>query len=65
MRTYVNFASAFRYETAPCISHETIDGIKTLCGRLVSNAVTCESDDSNVDPDCNICRRKSLQVRGK
>ena len=33
-RYYVLYTSSFRYEVAPNISHETIDKVRTLCGRL-------------------------------
>lgn len=32
-RYFVLYASSFRYESAPNISHETIDKVLTLCGR--------------------------------
>ena len=32
-RYYVLYTSSFRYEVAPNISHETIDKVRTLCGR--------------------------------
>jgi hypothetical protein len=57
VRTYVLFNSSFRHESAPNISHETIDGVKTLCGRLVADAATVEPDSNDLDPDCNTCRR--------
>ena len=56
-RIYVVFASSFRYDAAPCISHETVDGVKTLCGRAVSQAATVEPDSNDLDPDCIGCRR--------
>jgi hypothetical protein len=56
-RTYVLFNSSFRYDAAPNISHETIDGIRTFCGRAVSDAATVEPDSNDLDPDCLICRR--------
>jgi hypothetical protein len=58
-RTYVLFNSSFRYESAPNISHETSDGVKTFCGRLVSDAATNEPDSNDLDPDCITCRRVS------
>ena len=57
VRTYVLFNNSFRYDSAPNISHETIDGVKTLCGRKVAAAATVEPDSNDLDPDCNICRR--------
>lgn len=56
-RTYVCFTSSFRGDGAPCISHETVDGTKTLCGWLVADAATVEPDTNDLDPDCNACRR--------
>lgn len=56
-RTYVLFRSSFRYESAQNISHETVDGVKTLCGRRVEQAETVETDHNDLDPDCNVCRR--------
>jgi hypothetical protein len=58
-RIYVLFNSSFRYESAPNISHETGDGVKTFCGRLVSEAAAVEPDNNDLDPDCIICRRVS------
>ena len=63
VRTYVLFSSSFRYEAAPNISHETIDGVRTLCGRLVSDAATVEPDSNNLDPDCIVCRRALDRTR--
>jgi hypothetical protein len=57
IRTYVLFTSSFRYEQAPSISHETVDGVKTLCGRKVADAATLEPDDNDLDPDCITCRK--------
>lgn len=57
MRTYVLFSSSFRYESAPNISHETVDGVRTLCGRKVADAATNEPDSNDLEPDCIICRR--------
>jgi len=62
-RWYVVFSSSFRYDGAPCISHETVDKIHTLCGRKVDDAATLESDNNNLEPDCNICRRASKRLR--
>lgn len=56
-RYYVLYNSSFRCESAPNISHETIDKVKTLCGRLVSEAATFEPDDNDLDPDCIRCRK--------
>lgn len=57
VRTYVLFRSSFRYESAPNISHETIDGVKTLCGRKVADAETNEPDSNDLEPDCRTCAR--------
>lgn len=57
MRYYVVFASSFRSDAAPCISHETIDKVRTLCGRKVDDASTLEPDSNNLEPDCGSCRR--------
>ena len=56
-RYYVLFRSSFRYESAPNISHETIDRVRTLCGRMVDSAATFEPDSNNLDPDCIKCRQ--------
>jgi hypothetical protein len=56
-RYYVLFASSFRHETAPNISHETVDKVRTLCGLRVSDAATFEPDANGLDPDCFRCRR--------
>lgn len=61
-RWYVVFRSSFRYDAAPCISHETVDKIRTLCGRKVDDAETLESDSNNLEPDCNTCRRASSRL---
>jgi hypothetical protein len=65
VRTYVLFNSSFRYENAPNISHETIDGVKTLCGRKVADAATNEPDSNDLDPDCNVCRRVAQALRDR
>ena len=64
-RTYVLFRSSFRCESAPNISHETLDGIHTLCGRLVADAATVEPDSNDLDPDCRVCYRASLRLKRK
>ncbi len=56
-RTYVLFASSFRYDAAPNISHETVDGVRTLCGRRVEDAATAEPDNHDLEPDCRTCSR--------
>lgn len=62
-RWYVVFNSSFRYDAAPCISHETIDKVRTLCGRSVEGVATLESDNNDLEPDCAICRRASVRLR--
>lgn len=57
VRYYVLYRSSFRRESAPNISHETIDKVRTLCGRKVADAETFEPDSNNLDPDCIRCRR--------
>ena len=63
VRTYVLFNSSFRYEQAPNISHDTADGVKTFCGRSLSQAATVEPDSNDLDPDCLICRRAAQKRR--
>ena len=57
-QTFVLFRSSFAYENAPNISHVTVDGVRTLCGRSVEQAATVE-EDSNDDlpPGCLRCRK--------
>ena len=62
-RYYVLFNSSFRYDAAPNISHETIDKVRTLCGRKVSDAATFEPDSNNLEPDCGSCRRALTRTR--
>lgn len=62
-RYYVVFKSSFRSNATPCISHETVDKKRTLCGRKVSDAATLEPDSNNLEADCNICRRASKKLR--
>lgn len=64
-RFYVLFDSSFRYENAPNISHETIDQVRTLCGRDVEKAATLEPDNNNLEPDCIACRRALEKRRTK
>jgi len=53
-KNVVLFASAFAYESAPNISHMTLDGEKTACGRR--GWVTEEGwFTHNYGPDCNKC----------
>jgi hypothetical protein len=63
MRFYVLFASSFRYEAAPNISHETVDQQRTLCGRPVSDASTFEPDNNDLEPDCIVCRKIARKIR--
>ena len=56
-RTSVVFRSSFGGDACPCISHETIDRVKTLCGRLCDTAIEVVDDYNNIDPDCRICYR--------
>lgn len=62
-RIYILFRSSFRYSAAPNIAHETVDGVKTLCGRRVADAATTEPDDNDLDPDCIVCRRIARRLR--
>jgi hypothetical protein len=62
-RYYVLFRSSFAYESAPNIDHETIDKVKTLCGRNVADAETFEPDDNDLDPGCIVCRRKAQKLK--
>ena len=52
-KALVCFAAAFAYEGAQCISHMTLDGVKTACGR--AEWFTTEEWHSN-GPDCLRCR---------
>jgi hypothetical protein len=52
-RDLVCFASAFAYESAPNITHMTLDGKKTACGRI--DWQTSEGWHPN-GPDCRKCR---------
>jgi hypothetical protein len=65
MRYYVLFASSFRSDATPCISHETIDKEKTLCGRKVSDAETFEPDNNNLEPDCRKCAAALARLRSR
>lgn len=53
----VLFASSFRYDAAPNISHATLDGVRTLCGRDVAKAASNEDIEAHVGPDCLRCRK--------
>lgn len=50
----VCFSSAFAYESAPNITHMTLDGARTACGR--TNWATKEGWHAN-GPDCRRCRK--------
>jgi hypothetical protein len=50
----VCFSSAFAYESAPNITHMTLDGERTACGRM--DWATTEGWHSN-GPDCLRCRK--------
>lgn len=65
-RYYVLFASSFRYEQAPNISHEapSRESERTYCGRRVADAATFEPDDNDLDPDCIACRKIARKRRG-
>lgn len=52
-RDLVCFESSFAYESAPNITHMTLDGKKTACGRR--GWATSEGWHSN-GPDCLRCR---------
>lgn len=49
------FPSSFRHESAPNITHCTLDGVKTLCGRKVEDAATTEGW-IHWGPDCLKCK---------
>lgn len=53
-RDLVCFHSAFAYEGAPNITHMTLDGVRTACGR--SGWATLEGWHPN-GPDCLRCRK--------
>jgi hypothetical protein len=62
-RYYVVFCSSFRSDAAPCISHETVDKLRTLCGRRIDAAATFEPDSNNLDPDCISCKRALVRLQ--
>lgn len=62
-RYYVCFTSSFRYDAAPYISHETIDKVRTLCGRKVADAATFEPDSNILEPDCISCARALTRLK--
>lgn len=63
MRYYVTFRSSFRSESTPCISHETVDRKRTLCGRSVDSAETIEPDSNDLEPDCITCSRVRRRLK--
>lgn len=65
MRYYVFFASSFRYKAAPNIDHETIDKVRTLCGRKVSDAATFEPGSNDLESGCRICAKAAAKLRPK
>jgi hypothetical protein len=52
-RDLVCFRSAFAYPSAPNITHMTLDGVRTACGR--TDWITTEGWHPN-GPDCLRCR---------
>lgn len=64
VRWFCLFTSSFRCQSAPNISHETIDKVRTLCGRKVDDAATLEEENrEDAPPDCLICRRVGDRLR--
>lgn len=61
-RFYVVFESSFRGDSTPCISHETRDKVRTLCGRALNAGSTFEPDTNELDPDCIPCRKKAHKL---
>ena len=53
-RDFVCFASSFRREGAPNITHMTLDGIRTACGRTGWKTGEGWVPDG---PDCLVCRK--------
>lgn len=51
------FASAFAYESAPCISHITLDGVRTACGRTGWQTEEGWSSGASIGPDCRTCHK--------
>lgn len=64
-RDHVCFASSFRLDgsrggaESPNISHATLDGERTLCGR--TGWQTSEGWHE-LGPDCNVCRRALVRA---
>lgn len=61
-RAMVCFASSFRYETAPNISHATLDGERTLCGRTGWETTDPWHEHG---PDCLRCARALKRRQAK
>ena len=59
-RKLVCFTSSFAYESADNISHATLDGKKTLCGR---SGWATEDPWSDIGPDCLRCRASIKRQR--
>jgi len=58
VKLFVLFVSSFRRPGAMNISHETVDRVKTLCGRRINKNAQVEPDDrDNWEPDCITCRK--------
>lgn len=55
-RLRVTFQDAFRGGARLCISHVSVDGVKTLCGRSLATAEE-RIPDPGYAPDCLTCRR--------
>lgn len=63
-RIKVTFRSSFRGDWCPCISHETLDRVRTLCGRDVAEAVeVAEETERDMDPDCRTCCKRLEKLR--
>lgn len=66
-RFYVLFESAFRLdgsrggEESPNITHATVDGQRTLCGR--KGWATEEGWDDSNPPDCRICAKRLAALK--
>lgn len=64
-RRRVLYKTSFSYDAKECISHVTVDGIKTACGRAVASADVVEPDDLSDPPDCRMCARALLRATRK
>ena len=66
MTIFILFNSSFRYDSAPNISHVTVNDVKTLCGRPTSSAATREPDErDDLAPDCRTCEKAWSKLRAK